>query len=264
MSPESDPVRTRLRFRAGDAPSSTVGYAQGRVQANLAVLPEAWSEPFLAWCRANPAPCPVLGVSAPGDPHIPALGIDLDIRTDLPRYQVWQDGEIVAEPTDLMAAWQPDWVAIALGCSYSFDDALAAAGIPLRHLALGVNPPIYKTNIPTVPHGPFCGPVIVSMRPLRPADAIRAALVTARYPHAHGAPIHLADPAAIGVDLDRPFGGTILPLALGEIPVFWACGVTPSAALRQARPPVCATHWPGAMLVTDLVNRDLALTSYPE
>ncbi len=263
MSPELDPVRARLRFRAGDAPSSTVGYAPGRVQANLVVLPEKWSAPFLAWCRANPAPCPILGVSTPGNPDIPGLGIDLDIRTDLPRYQLWQAGEIVGEPTDLLAVWQPDWVAIALGCSYSFDDALAAAGIPLRHLALGVNPPIYETNIPTVPYGPFSGPVIVSMRPLRPADAIRATLVTARYPHAHGAPIHLADPAAIGVDLDRPYGGTNLPLDPGEIPVFWACGVTPSTALRQAKPPVCATHWPGAMLITDLVNHDLALTHDP-
>ncbi len=251
-------LAARRQFRAGHAPGTTVGVAPGRVQANLAVLPRDWSVPFIAWCRANPQPCPVLGVSQPGDPHIPALGIDLDIRTDLPRYQIWRDGVVVAEPGDLLAAWQDDWVAVALGCSYSFDDALAAAGIPLRHVALGVNPPIYETNLPTVPHGPFAGPVIVSMRPLRPADAIRATLVAARYPHAHGAPIHLADPAAIGVDLAHPMGGTVLPLEPGEIPVFWACGVTPSAALRAARPPVCATHWPGAMLVTDLVNDDLA------
>jgi uncharacterized protein YcsI (UPF0317 family) len=251
-------LAARLAFRAGHSPTTTVGVAPGRVQANLAVLPHEWSVPFIAWCRANPRPCPVLGVSKPGDPRIPALGIDLDVRTDLPRYQILRDGMVVAEPADLLAAWQDDWVAVALGCSYSFDDALASAGIPLRHVALGVNPPIYESSLPTVPHGPFAGPVIVSMRPLRPADAIRATLVTARYPHAHGAPIHLADPAAIGIDLAHPMGGTVLPLEQDEIPVFWACGVTPSAALRAARPPICATHWPGAMLVTDLVNDDLA------
>ena len=258
MSPERDPVLARRAFRSGFAPSTTAGTAPGRVQANLVVLPQGWAEPFIAWCNANPAPCPVLGVSAPGDPRIPSLGADLDVRTDLPRYQLWRDGVVVDEPADILGAWQDDWVAVALGCSYSFDDALAAAGVPLRHLKLGVNPPIYRTTIPTVPHGPFAGPVTVSMRPLRPADAIRAVLVTARYPHAHGAPIHLADPAAIGVDLAAPDGGTSLPLEPGEIPVFWACGVTPGDALRAARPPVCATHWPGAMLVTDLVNADLA------
>ncbi len=253
-----EPLRLRHRFRAGWSPDSTAGMAPGHVQANLAVLPAGWAERFVAWCRANPKPCPVLAVSEPGEPLMPSLGADLDLRTDLPRYQLWRDGTIVDEPTDLLAAWQADWVSVALGCSYSFDDALAAAGVPLRHLALGVNPPIYVSNIPTVPVPPFEGTTIVSMRPLSHAYAERAADITRPYAHAHGAPVHIGDPAAIGVALDQPDGGTHLPLEPGEIPVFWACGVTPSTALLRARPPVCATHWPGAMLITDLVNREMA------
>jgi uncharacterized protein YcsI (UPF0317 family) len=249
----------RLAFRSGVVVETTAGLAPGHVQANLAVLPREMAGEFLAWCQRNPRPCPVLGFTEPGDPRLPALGDDLDLRTDLPRYQVWRDGEMIAEPSDVTNVWRDDLVAFALGCSYSFDDVLADAGIRLRHLELGVNPPMYETSLDTAPAGRFSGKVIVSMRPLSPPDVIRAVQVTSRYPHAHGAPLHLGDPAMIGIaDLARPFGGHMLPLEQGELPVFWACGVTPQTAIRAARPEFCITHWPGAMLITDLLNRAMA------
>jgi uncharacterized protein YcsI (UPF0317 family) len=252
-------LAARLAFRAGLDVPSTVGVAPGFVQANLVVLPRADAHDFLTYCLRNPKPCPLLGFSEPGRWDIPAIGADLDLRTDLPRYRVWRDGVPVDEPQNVAALWRDDLVGFALGCSYSFDDVLAEAGIRLRHAELGVNPPYYVTTIATTPAGRFAGPLIVSMRPLSGADAIRAVLVTARCPHAHGAPVHLGDPAAIGIDLQRPDGGTELPLEAGETPVFWACGVTPETAIRHARPAFCITHMPGAMLLTDLRNSAMAL-----
>lgn len=251
----------RLAFRAGHVVASTVGIAPGCVQANIVVLPQADAADFLLFCERNPRPCPIVAVTEPGDPVFHALGTDVDVRTDVPQYQLWRDGEIVGEPTDIADAWRDDLVAFALGCSYSFDDVLASAGVRLRHLERGVNPPIYSTSLATVSAGPFRGPVIVSMRPLIAADAIRAIQVTSRFPHAHGAPVHLGDPALIGIaDLARPDGGTPLALDPGELPVFWACGVTPANAIRAARPRFCITHKPGAMLVTDISNESLAVS----
>ncbi len=256
----ADGHAARLAYRSGLHAATTVGVAPGYVQANLVVLPQALAGDFLEYCRRNPRPCPLLGMTEPGDPHLPALGEDLDLRTDLPRYQVWRDGSLAAEPHDVRDLWRDDMVGFALGCSYSFDDVLKDAGVRLRHLELGVNPPMYETNLETTRAGAFAGRVIVSMRPLTPHDAVRAECVTARYPHAHGAPLHLGDPTVIGIDdLARPYGGSVLPLLPGELPVFWACGVTPQTAIRAARPEFCITHWPGAMLVTDRRNRDMAL-----
>jgi uncharacterized protein YcsI (UPF0317 family) len=239
----------------------TAGLAPGYVQGNLVVLPEAQASAFLRFCQRNPKPCPLLAVSEPGDPRLPALGDDLDLRTDLPRYRIWREGELVAEPTEITAFWRDDLVAFVLGCSFSFEEALLEAGIPLRHLECGCNVPMYETTIACEPAGPFRGPMVVSMRPLSPADAIRAIQITARFPAVHGAPVHLGDPRQIGIaDLARPDYGDPVPLREGELPVFWACGVTPQAVLRAARLPFAITHAPGSMLVTDLRNARLALS----
>jgi uncharacterized protein YcsI (UPF0317 family) len=253
-----DPQRIRLAFRAGTVVETTARLAPGRLQGNLVILPEADAAEFLRYCALNPKPCPVLGVGQPGDPLLPALGRDLDIRTDLARYRVWRDGALADEPHDVRSVWRDDFVAIVLGCSYSFDQLLVEAGVTLRHWERRQNPPYWRTALDTVPAGRFGGKLIVSMRPLTPRDAIRAIEVTARYPAVHGAPIHIGFPEAIGVDLDRPEGGTRLPLEPGELPVFWACGITPQTAIEQARPKLCITHWPGAMLVTDLTLASLA------
>jgi uncharacterized protein YcsI (UPF0317 family) len=250
----------RLLARRGYA-GHTAGLAPGFVQGNLVVLPEREASAFLRFCQRNPKPCPLLAVSEPGDPHLPALGEDLDLRTDLPRYRVWREGVLVEEPTDIRAHWRPDLVAFVLGCSFSFEEALLEAGVPLRHLELGCNVPMYRTTIACAPAGPFRGPMVVSMRPLRAADAIRAIQITARFPAVHGAPVHLGDPRLVGIaDLARPDYGDPVPVHEDELPVFWACGVTPQAVLVEARLPFAITHAPGSMLVTDLRNARLALS----
>ncbi|MES2936670.1 MAG: putative hydro-lyase [Pseudomonadota bacterium] len=252
-------TRARRMIRAGEWTGHTSGLAEDHVQGNLVILPRALADDFLRYCQRNPKPCPVLAVSEPGRPELPALGRDLDIRTDVPRYRVWRDGELVDEPTDICALWRDDLVSFVLGCSFSFEQALLEAGLPVRHIEQGRNVPMYRTSIPTAEAGVFRGPLVVTMRPMPAAAAIRAIQVTSRFPDVHGAPVHLGNPALIGIaDLGKPDYGDAVDVRADEIPVFWACGVTPQAAIVQARPAFCITHAPGAMLVTDLLNHQLA------
>ncbi len=252
-------TRERLRCRSGDFTGPTAGLAAGNVQANLVILPKALAHDFLRFAQANPKPCPVLAVSEPGDPRLPALGRDLDIRTDLPRYRVWRHGELAAEPVDVRDVWRDDLVSFALGCSFSFEQALVEEGIELRHMTCRSNVPMYRTSIRCASAGVFSGPLVVSMRPLAPADAIRAIQITSRFPSVHGAPVHIGLPDAIGIkDLARPDYGDGVPVGDDELPVFWACGVTPQAVIAEAKPEFCITHAPGSMLITDLLNAKLA------
>ena len=181
------------------------------------------------------------------------LGADIDIRSDVPKYNVYRDGELDRQCTDIGDLWRDDFVAFVLGCSFSFEEALIAQGIRLRHIEDNKTVPMFKTSIETIPAGPFGGPMVVSMRPMAVTEAIRACAITDHYPHAHGKPVHLGDPAQIGItDLQKPDWGEPAALDADQIPVFWACGVTPQAALRSAKPPICITHAPGAMLITDI------------
>jgi uncharacterized protein YcsI (UPF0317 family) len=251
-------VRRMSRDGSLDAP--TAGLAPGYVQGNLAILPRDWAEEFLRFCHQNPKPCPLLGVSEAGNPNIPALGEDLDIRSDVPRYRVWRNGELVGEPRELHAVWRDDLVSFVIGCSFSFEEALLQNNVPIRHIERGTNVPMYRTNIETARAGRFHGPLVVSMRPLKPADAIRAVQVTTRLPSVHGAPVHIGFPEQIGIKaIEKPDYGDAVPVNEGELPVFWACGVTPQAAIAAARPPFAITHAPGFMLVTDLRNSQLSL-----
>ena len=253
--------QVRLRARAGALTTSTAGLAHGYVQANLVILPEALASDFLRFCQLNPKSCPLLDVSEPGSNRFPKLGTDLDIRTDLPRYRVWRDGELVAEPTDVEQYWRSDLVSFAIGCSFTFEAALIDSGIALRHVDRNHNVAMYRTNLPSVPAGIFEGPTVVSMRPLRPADAIRAIQVSGRFPSMHGAPLHFGDPSQIGIaDLSRPDYGDPVEIAPGEVPVFWACGVTPQAVLATVRPSFAITHAPGCMLLTDRCNSQYAVS----
>jgi uncharacterized protein YcsI (UPF0317 family) len=249
----------RLRMRQGLFTGPTSGLAPGNVQANMVILPKALAHDFLRFAHANPRPCPVLAVTEAGDPHLPALGEDLDLRTDLPRYRVWRDGEMVEEPTDISHLWRDDLVGFAIGCSFSFEEALLEDGIEVRHMTCGSNVPMYRTNIDCVPAGVFHGKLVVSMRPMKPADAIRAVQITSRFPSVHGAPVHLGLPEQIGIkDIAKPDYGDAVPVNEGELPVFWACGVTPQSVIASARPEFCITHAPGSMLITDLRNTSLA------
>ena len=250
----------RLLSRRGDLTGPTAGLAPGYVQGNLAILPASLAGDFLRFCQLNPKPCPLLATSAPGDWQLPSLGGDLDIRTDIPRYRVFRDGELIDEPYDVRTHWRDDLVSFALGCSFSFEEALVEDGIELRHITQGTAVSMYRTNVPTTPAGPFHGPLVVSMRPLKPAAAIRAIQITTRFPAVHGAPIHIGRPDLIGIkDIAKPDYGDPVPINDDEIPVFWACGVTPQSVVATVKPEFCITHYPGSMLVTDRRNTEFAI-----
>lgn len=248
-----DPGQLRHEIRAGRFDGPTAGFGGDALQANLVILPTQFASDFLRFSQANPRPCPLLAVGAVGDPRLPVLGSDIDLRHDVPRYHIWRDGCMTEELCDIADLWRDDLVAFAIGCSFSFEDAMRRSGIPVRHQDAGRNVPMYRTSLMTRPIGLFSGPVVVSMRPMSAADAIESAIICSRFPLAHGAPIHLGDPAAIGIaDLERPDYGDPPVIEPGDIPVFWACGVTPQAAIVQARPDLAICHAPGHMLVTDL------------
>ena len=242
----------RQAIRSGAYRGQTAGLASGLLQANLAILPFSYAEDFHGFCEQNHRPCPLVGVSKPGEPTLPELGEDIDIRTDVPRYNVYRNSELSSQETDITELWQSDFVVFALGCSFTFERALLDAGIKLTHLADNRTVSMYKTNIALQRVGPFGGTMVVSMRavPRHKIDDVYA--VCEHFPHAHGPPIHAGDPAAIGIaDLDAPDWGDVTPFSGDDVPLFWACGVTPQNALADARPSICITHTPGHMLLTD-------------
>ena len=254
-----DPREVRRAIRAGRHRSHTAGLAPGYVQGNVCILPREYAEEFRLFCERNPKPCPLLAMAKPGDPRLPELGEDLDIRTDVPRYRVYRDGVQAEDVTDLRDLWRPDLVTFILGCSFSFEEALMADGLPLRYVEQGRNVPMYRTNVDTAPAGRFRGKLVVSMRPFKPAHAIRAIEITSRYPRVHGAPVHIGRPDLIGIaDLSRPWAGDATEVRDDELPLFWACGITPQSVVLEAKPSLCITHAPGHMLVTDLQNAELA------
>src|SRR5262245_43215934 len=229
----------RRQARSGELSGPTPGLAMGHVQANLVVVPHELAFDFLLFCHRNPRPCPLLDVTEPGSPEPRHVAPGADLRTDVPRYRVWRHGELVEEPSALGAWWRDDLVGFLLGCSFTFESALLQAGVPVRHIETGCNVPMYRTNIACRPAGVFRGPMVVSMRPLTPAQAVRAVAVCSRFPRAHGAPVQLGDPAGIGVrDVSRPDFGDPVEVRPGEIPVFWACGVTPQAVAMEVKPPL--------------------------
>ena len=254
----------RSRIRSGAFTSHTAGLAPGKLQCNIAILPEAYTLDFLRFCQRNPKPCPVVGVSDTGNPMLPTLGKDIDIRTDVPRYRIFRDGELVEEASSIADLWSDNFVTVALGCSFTFENALMRAGIGVRHIEMGRNVPMFRTNVDLVPAGPFDGQMVVTMRPLREDQVEEATRISAKYPQAHGAPVAVGDPSSIGIsDLGKPDYGDPVEIKDGEIPVYWACGVTPQNVLRAAQLPLCITHAPGYMLITD-VAEDAETTVYPQ
>jgi len=247
------PADLRQAIRSGRYGSHTAGLGQGFLQANLAILPERWALDFMRYCQRNPKPCPISGVSDTGNPILRTLGREIDIRSDVPAYNIYREGRLVGSQADIGDLWQEDFVAFALGCSFTFEAALMRAGIPVWHIENDRTVPMFRSNIETVPAGPFGGPMVVSMRAIR-ADQVELAVETSRrFPAAHGAPVHWGDPAAIGIaDVARPDWGDAAPMPEGHVPVFWACGVTPQVAIERAALPICITHKPGHMLVTDV------------
>jgi uncharacterized protein YcsI (UPF0317 family) len=251
------PAELRLAAREGRWTRPTAGACAGHVQANLMVVPAEAAFDFLLFCQRNPKPCPIIEVLEEGRVE-PACAPGADLRTDLPGYRVYREGRLVAEPAEVGSLWRGDLVAFLIGCSFSFEEPLSAAGIPLRHVESCVNVPMYRTNRPTTPAGRFHGPLVVSMRPIPAAQVAQAVQITGRYEAVHGAPVHVGAPEALGItDLSRPDFGDAVEVRPGELPVFWACGVTPQAAALASRLPFCITHAPGHMFVTDLQNASL-------
>lgn len=255
------PSELRQKIRTGEHVSNTSGLCNGFVQANVVILPKDWATDFLMFARANPKPCPIVAMSSvAGEYKLEDVGPDFDIRTDVPLYRIWENGNLTTEVTDIKDDWRDDLVTFLLGCSFSFEEALIADGLDIRNISEGVNVPMYRTNIPCQPAGRFSGNMVVSMRPFTPADAIRMIQICSRFPSVHGAPIHFGDPDAIGImDINKPDFGDAVTIKEGEVPVFTACGVTPQEAIAQAKPPFCITHSPGCMVVTDLPNSKLAI-----
>lgn len=250
-------ARQAIRSRKWQGP--TTGLAPGYVQANLVVLPQVYASDFGEFCRLNPKPCPVLDVTAPGSPS-PSLdwAQGSDLRTDLPRYRLYENGEVAEDLTDIASHWEEDSVAFLLGCSFTFEQALISAGLPVRHIEHGCNVPMYRTNQQCQDVGIFQGPLVVSMRPLPSSLVDLAVQITARYPSAHGAPVHAGDPAELGIpDLNYPDYGDPVPVYPGEVPVFWACGVTTQAVAQSSRVPRMITHAPGHMYITDRFHTEL-------
>jgi Uncharacterized conserved protein len=254
------PREAREAIRNGQWTRPTSGLCRGRVQANLVILPREWAYDFLVFAQRNPKPCPILDVTEPGDPEPRLVAPGADLRTDIPKYRVWKDGKLAAEPENIREYWRDDLVAFLLGCSFSFEGALLEAGVPVRHIELGLNVPMYQTNIPCKPAGRLSGPMVVSMRPIPHALVPKAVLCTGRFPAVHGAPVHIGAPEAIGIaDVNRPEFGQAVPIHEGETPVFWACGVTPQAALMASKPPFAITHAPGYMFICDPKDSDYAV-----
>ncbi len=250
------PRDLRAAIRAGTFTGQTAGQAPGFVQTNVVILPADYAEEFADFCRLNDRPCPLVAMTSPGDPCPREASADADLRTDVPRYRVFKVGVAEQdEPTDIRDLWRHDFVGFLLGCSFTFETALQAAGLRVRHVDEGRNVPMYRTNRACQSAGRFAGPLVVSMRPYRREQIDEVVRITGEFPRMHGAPIHVGDPAAIGiVDIRRPDFGEAVTIGDDEIPVFWACGVTPQLALLAARPPLAITHSPGHMFVTDLTD----------
>lgn len=243
----------RAAIRSGSYAAHTAGLGDGYLQANIVILPEAYALDFLRFCQRNPKPCPVTGVSDTGNPMMTTLGREIDIRSDVPAYNIYREGVLAGSAADIADIWTDDMVAFAIGCSFTFEHALIRRGIPVRHIERNLTVPMYRSTLQTVPAGPFGGAMAVSMRAIPHDRVAEAAEISSRYPLAHGGPVHIGDPAAIGIaDIDTPDWGDAIPVPDGNVTVFWACGVTPQIAVERARLPLVITHKPGHMLITDV------------
>ena len=243
----------RRAIRSGHYCSHTAGLGDGLLQANLVILPETYALDFMRYCQRNPKPCPLTGVSDTGNPILHTLGQDLDIRTDVPAYNIYRDGRLEQSTTDIKSLWRDDFVVFALGCSFTFESALQRAGLKLWHIDNNTTVPMFRSDIDTVPAGPFAGKMAVSMRAVPESRVDDVLSICSRYPLAHGAPLHWGDPSSIGIDdISSPDWGDASPVDKGQVPMFWACGVTPQIALEAAQLPLCITHKPGHMLITDV------------
>ncbi|WP_349410748.1 putative hydro-lyase [Pseudalkalibacillus sp. SCS-8] len=246
------PAEARELCRLNEWNKPTSGMANGYTQTNLVVLPKELAFDFMLFCQRNPKPCPVLDVTEPGSP-IPIMAApQADLLTDLPKYHVYEKGVLTEKKMDITSLWKDDMVGFLLGCSFTFEKALLDKGVPVRQIEEGKNVPMYQTNIPCEKAGPFEGEMVVSMRPIPAKDVAKAVQITSKYPSVHGAPVHIGSPEQLGIkNLDQPDFGDAVTIREGEVPVFWACGVTPQSVAMKVKPDLMITHAPGHMFITD-------------
>ena len=255
-----NPQQVRELIRRGKLSRPTCGLAPGYAQANLVILPKKYAFDFFLFCQRNPKPCPVLEVLESGRYEPTLIAPGADIRVDVPQYRIYKNGELVSEVSDITDYWGENFISFLLGCSFTFETALMRAGIELRHIKENKNVAMYTTSIQTVSAGIFAGPLVVSMRPIPEEEVVRAVQITSRFPSVHGAPIHIGNPKKIGIsNLSKPDYGAPVLVKVNEIPVFWACGVTPQALALQSRPSLMITHAPGYMFITDILDEELAV-----
>ncbi len=256
----TSPKEVRALIREQKITGPTAGMSLGYTQANLVILKKEYAFDFLLFCQRNPKPCPLVDVSDISSYTPSKIADGADIRKDIPKYRIYRDGILTEEVNDITAYWEDDMICFLLGCSFTFETPLLASGIPVRHIEEGCNVPMYKTNIPCAKAGKFEGPMVVSMRPMSSADAIRAVQITSRFPGVHGAPIQIGNPEEIGItDINKPDFGDAVTIKEGEVPVFWACGVTPQAVAMESKPSIMITHAPGCMFISDLKDTKLSV-----
>lgn len=252
------PREARRIIRAGRYAAPTSGLCPGYAQANLIVLPKEQAFDFLLFAQRNPKPCPLLEVTDVGSRQASICATDCDVATDFPKYRIYENGQMVAEVESVEDYWRGDLVAFIIGCSFSFESELIEAGIEMRHNTMGRNVPMYLTGVECTPAGSMSGNMVMSMRPIPYNQVVKATQISGAIPKVHGAPMHIGDPAAIGVrDINHPEFGDPVDIREGEVPVFWACGVTPQSVVMSSKPPFAITHAPGHMLITDTKNVDL-------
>lgn len=255
-----EPLKIRQMIRDGKIKSNTAGMCHGYVQGNLVILPKSHAYDFLLFAQRNPKQCPILEVSDMGSREFTKMAPGSDITTDIPKYRVYKKGELYGEFEDIKSFWKDDFVSFLIGCSFTFESALIDEGIEVRHISEEKNVPMYITNIQCEKAGIFEGPTVVSMRPLPSSEVVRAVQITSRYPGVHGSPIHVGDPKSIGIeDINNPDFGDAVDIKNKEIPVFWACGVTPQAVAMKVKPEIMITHAPGYMFITDMKNQKLSV-----
>ena len=258
---ERDPREVRRVIREGNWTGYTANLVPKYTQTNVVILPKAYAFDFLRFCMRNPKPCPLLEVTDVGDPEPKLTTPGADLRTDVPRYRIFKRGKLVEEVTDITNHWKDDFVGFLLGCSFTLEGAMVDAGLPVRGLESDTPTfTAFVTSIECVPAGIFHGPMVVTMRPMEPAQAVQAVQVTSRYPRVHGAPVHMGDPSQIGIkDLQKPDFGDPVDVRPGELPLFWGCGITPQAVALASGVDLMITHAPGSMFITDLHREEVSL-----
>lgn len=251
-----DAATIRERIRSGEHQGTTSGISGDKVQANVVILPRKYAFDFLLFAMRNKKAVPIIEVLEDGR-YESVYAKGSDVRTDVPKYNIYRYGELIETVDEVESYWQDDFVTFLIGCSFTFEQAIMDGGIDIKHIKEGKNVAMYRTDIPAEPAGLFHGQAVVSMRPFKKEDIDDVIAITERFPDMHGGPVHVGEPGEIGIaNMKDPDYGEAIDIADDEVPVFWACGVTPQNVALNAKPEIMITHLPGHMFITDINNEE--------